>query len=296
MNMKAMTKLVSAVLFAAAALPVQAGMRYEATTRTVSQNGKTTQDFVVEGWVDGEKARIEFRQAKGAPVPDGGYLITTDGGTTMYMVNPKDKQYMRWDLAGMLKSLTALTQSSGGMIDLRFTDSKVEDLGAGEDAEILGYHATSHKYRASYHMEMKVIGFKKAYSVVSEDQVWTTTALDAPGFGAWLRKAPPKTGDADLDKLIATQAKHIEGVPLRTVSHSTMTDSKGKTETSNMTMEVTKIEETPVDAAMFTIPDGYEEVEMPDLSAAGRDGQQQGDEDKDESGLKGLFKKFKKKK
>ena len=284
------------VLVAAAALPAQAGMRYEATTRTVSQNGKTTQDFVVEGWVDGEKARIDFQKAEGAPIPDEGYLITTDGGKTLYMVNPKDKQYMRWDLAGMLKSLTAITQSSGGMIELRFSDSKVADLGAGEDAEILGYHTTSHKYKASYHMEMKVIAFKKAYDIVSEDQVWTTTALDAPGFGAWLRKEPPKTGDADLDKLLSSQAKRIEGVPLKTISHSTMTDAKGKSETSTMTMEVTKLEKTPVDAAMFTIPEGYEEVEMPDLSAAGQGGQQQADEDKDESGLKGLFKKFKKKK
>ena len=100
------------------------------------------------------------------------------------MVNPKDKRFMRWDLAGMLKSLTAVTQSSGGMIDLRFSNSKVENLGAGQDAEILGYHTTPHKYRTSNHMAMKVIGFKKAYDIVFEDQVWTTTALDAPRIGS----------------------------------------------------------------------------------------------------------------
>jgi len=294
--MKVKTTFLSVALVAAASIPLHAGVRYEATTRTVNQEGKTAQDFVVEGWVDGEQARIEFREAKGAPIPDGGYLLTTDGGKTLYMVNPKDKKYMRWDLEGMLKGLSSMMQSSGGMLDLSFTDSKVQDLGSGQDLDILGYHTTSHKYRTSYHMQMKIIGFKKAYDVTSEDQVWTTTALDAPGFGAWLRKAPPKTGNEELDKLISAQAKRIQGVPLKMVSHSTMTDAKGRSQSSTMTMDVTKLEETTIDPSMFTIPEGYQETQMPDLAAAGEEGQQKpGDEKKDESGLKGLFSKLTKK-
>lgn len=284
--MKRLVLVIAAL--AAAAVPASAGLNYEAVTRSVTDEDTTSQTFVVEAWVDGEKARIEFREAKGAPVPSGGYLVTTDGGKTMFMVDPEDREFMRWDLGAMIQGLGAMMEATGGMVSLEFSDAKFEPRGTEPGPEVLGYPTTEHRYHRSYRMEMKIIGMRRAYDVSSEEQVWTTTALDAPGLFAWLRKTPPKTGDEGFDRMIETNMTEIEGVPLKTVSQSVMTDSKGRSQRTVSTMEVTRIEEVATSDEMFEVPAGYREVEMPTMAGAGSE---DGEKDEGSKGILGLFKK-----
>ncbi len=274
----------------AASIPAWAGLHYEAVTRSVSDDDKTTQEFVVEAWVEGEKARIEFRESKGSPVPKGGYLVTTDGGRTMFMVNPKDREYMRWDLDAMLQSLTAVMEASGGMVSFEFTNTKFEEQGSNPGPDILGYGTTEHRFHREYRMEMKIIGMRRAYDVKSEEQMWTTTELDAAGLFAWLRKNPPRTGNEGFDSMIASSMQKIEGVPLKTVSRSVMVDSKGRSQRSVSTMEVTTIGEVSTQDSMFEVPAGYKLVEMPAMAGGAPTASD------DDSGGKGVFGLFKKKK
>ncbi len=266
---------VVAVLVAAVALQAAAAVRYSSVTRTMDEDGDAVQQMVVDAWVEGANGRVEFRQAKGAPVPDRGYLVTTDGGRTLYMVDPGEKSYMKWDLEGMMQTLGALEQSTGGMVSMEFSDVEVEDLGSEPGGEILGYDTRVYRSKTAYTMRMKVFGMKREMHVTSENRAWVTPALDAAGFAAWLRASPPKTGNDELDGMIEAYAKAIPGTPLKTESVATTTDGKGRASTSRSVMEVTEIEkDAAVAEGFFAIPAGYTETEMPSLG--GGEGEEDG--------------------
>lgn len=272
-----------AVLVAATA---GAGMRYESTTRTVDEDGDARQEFIVTSWVDGDRARIEFREAKGSPVPDDAYMITIDGGRTMFLVDPEEKTYMQWDLDRMFQTLGDLQQASGGMVSMDFTDTSADYQGSSPGGTILGYDTTKHTMKSAFTMQLKVFGMKQSTTIATETESWMTNELSSPGFGAWLRETPPKTGDPELDSMLDGIAAKLDGVVLKSVSRSVMTDTKGRETRSTSTTEVTSIEEADIDGAMFEIPPDYEKVEMPSM------GESAGSEEDQPTGLGGLFKKI----
>jgi len=100
--------------------------------------------------------------------------------------------------------------------------------------------------------------------VVSEQDIWTTQKLSDLALGAWLRADPPRTGNEQRDKLIASGREKIQGIPLKMVTVSTNTDKKkGKQTVTKMTMEVTEINTSAsVPPSSFEIPAGYKEAEM----------------------------------
>jgi hypothetical protein len=268
-----------------------AGMRYESVMITYNEKGKAQSTMRVEAWVDGDNARIEFReldgpQAKGSGLDEDGYLVSTNGGETLFFVNPDEKTYMEWDLAGMMSAASAIMNSSGGMLSIEFDNAEVEDLGRGPGESMHGLATTTVKRRTSYDMRMSIMGMKRAYHVDSEQEMWLTTEIPDVGFGAWMRSDPPKTGNAGFDEMIAMQATGIEGTPLRSITLNRTTDTrKGRTEVTRTVQEVTSIEEVEVDPGRFVIPSSYERVEMPAMGGGARDG----DDEDQPKGLGGLL-------
>ncbi len=270
-------RVVTSVIVMLAAAAVQAGVRYEAVTTAAGEKGTHEQRYAVEAWVDGDNARIDFTQTAGGIVPDDGYLITTDGSRTLYLVNPKDRTYMRWDLDAMLQSFGSVMDAMGGVVQMEFTAPEVSTLQAEPGDAVLGRATTHYHYSTGYTMVMSIMGMKRQYRVDTVYDVWATDTLTAAGFGAWLRKEPPETGNEQLDALIRSAVADIEGLPLRTKSTTTTTDGKGRSQVTHTTMEVTALEETDVDPAKFEIPAGYQQVEMPDLADMSAGGDERGD-------------------
>lgn len=271
---------VVAMALVAAAGTAAAGMRYESETRTVDEDGDAQQVFIVTSWVDGPQARVEFREAKGGTLPGDGYLVTPDGGSTMFFVNPEEKTYMEWDLSSMFKALGDLQQASGGMVSLDFSDTSADYLGSSPGGTVLGYETTAHRMKTAFTMEMKVMGMTRRNTVETESEAWVTTGLEAAGFDAWLRKTPPTTGDAELDTMLKEMANRIDGTVLKSVATTVMTDKKGRQRRSVTTTEVTTVEETDVSPDLFEIPADFEKVEMP---GAG------GESDEEKPDMGGLF-------
>lgn len=281
---KTITTAGAALLFAAAA---SAGMRYESVTVMYDDKGRAESTMKVEAWVDGDSARVEFEdldggQAKASGLQEDGYLITTDGGRTLFFVNPKDETYMEWDLAGLMQTAGELMNSSGGMVSFTFDNAEVENLGSEDGGTIHGLDTTKVERKTVYDMNMKVFGMKRSYHVETEQEMWLTTELPDAGFGAWLRAEPPKTGNTELDEMIAMQAEGVEGTPLKSVTLSRTTDKrKGRTDVTRTVQEVTAIEEVEIDPGRFVIPSNYERVEMPTMAGD--------DEAEDSKGLGGLL-------
>ncbi len=246
------------LLAAATTLPALAGLRYESTTRVEGQGGGTT---VVEGWVSGEKAKVVFRESKQPMAGKGTYLLTRDGGKTVYLVNPEEKTYAAWDMEAMLGMAGAVMTGMGPMLKMEFSTPEVEKL-LDEDGGTVAGHPTRHtKYRTSYTMTVKVMGMGNVSEVVNEQDFWTTDHLQDVGLGVWLRTAP-RTGNADLDKVIVAEMGKVTGFPLKTVTVSTAKGKKGKETVTKTTMEVTALETTDVPEATFAMPQGYTETQL----------------------------------
>lgn len=255
--------LAASVLVLAAAAPVAAGVHYQATT-SVEGEGRP-QVTEVEAWVDGPRAKVLFRESSQPMLEDGQYLLTQDGGKTIYLVDPKEKTYGEWDMEAMLQLVGGVIEGLGPLLDLEFSDPEVEKLAEEPGGEVAGQPTTHYRYRTAYTTKVKVLGMKRESHTETIQDVWSTTALDDDvALGLWLRKQPVKTGNEGIDRVIAAEVEKIRGFPLKTVAVSTTTGGKRgeKTSTTRTTTEVTSLAETDVPAATFELPAGYAEQQM----------------------------------
>jgi hypothetical protein len=53
-----------------------------------------------------------------------------------------------------------------------------------------------------------------------------------------------------------------KGLPLKTITYSTITDQKGKVTRDTVTTLITEIQRGPINPSMLKIPDGYEVVNI----------------------------------
>lgn len=280
------TTLLSLGLAAAAlaAAPADAAIRYQAVT-TVETEGQKPQTTRVEAWVDGVSAKIVFAEAGVPTFEKGQYLLTSDGGQTLYLVDPKEKTYTEWDLAAMLQAFGAIMQSMQPLVNLKIDNVEVARLGEEAGGTLLGLPTTHATHRTEYDMTIKVFGMTRASHVETVQQTWSTTELADAGLGVWLRNVPT-TGFDDLDALVAAEMGTVRGFPLKTVAMSTTTGQKGKATTSTTTMEVTDLDrEATAPAGTFELPAGYAKAEMAPAAAEGAEGE----EGEPANPLRGLF-------
>jgi hypothetical protein len=277
-----------------AATPGFAGIHYKSTTRTESQGSRAqSSDVQAEGWVSGEKVKVAFLTSNGNPMAQAGtYILSKDGGKTIYLVNPQDKTYAEWSLQGMLGAVGAIMNGMGPLLKVQFADLKSTKLGEDDGGTVAGLPTRHYKYRTTYTMTVKVLGMGNTADVVSDQDVWATSKLTDLGLGVWLRAEPQRTGNAEFDKLIAAESGRFQGFPLKVVSTSTSTPKKGdKTTTTRSTMEVTSLDaNASIPASTFEIPAGYKETQI----APTREGEQENQKE-EEGGLRGLLKRNKNK-
>jgi hypothetical protein len=281
-----MTKRIAlavAVMLVLAA-PSFAGVVYSAKTTGEGAKGAEMQSSTVRAWVSEGNAKVLFEASENPMTESGSYLITRDGGQTIYLVNPEDKTFAKWDLEAMMQ----LASGAMKMVNLKITDPKVEKLGESLGEPIIGVPTTHYKFRTSYGMQMKFFGMSQSNTIVQDEEIWSAPSLLDAGFGIWLRKSPPKTGDDQFDALMRSEMQKMNGFPLKRLTVTTTTDKNGKAQTTRTTMEVTEMQMVPIPASTFEIPPDYKETQLLP-SGEGEEGEPGG-----ENPLAGLFGKKKK--
>ncbi|MCJ7440056.1 MAG: DUF4412 domain-containing protein [Thermoanaerobaculaceae bacterium] len=258
--------VVALLVFAAHSF---AGVYYVAQTTAEGGKGAEQQNMIVKAWASGDSGKVVFEESKNPMMGKGTYIITKDGGKTMFLVDPKEKTYMKWDLDSMMGLLGGAMK----MMNLKFTDPKVEALGEEPDGLVAGVPTVHYRFRTTYAMSMSFMMMKKNSKVVKDEEIWAATKLADAALGIWLRKAPPKTGNEDMDKLIKAEMGKVQGFPLKRKTVTTSTDEKDKKEVTTITMEVTELQMVPVPDSTFEIPSDYKET-----SLAGTDEGEQGEE------------------
>lgn len=261
-----MPKILAAItaicLLPAVATPGLAGVTMTTVTSASGANAEM-QNQTAKGWFSGGKMKVVMQESGNPLLEKGTWLLSTNAGETMYLVNPEEKTYAVFDFAGMLGTATAALKSMGPMAKMTFSKPQVEKLEEGAGPEILGMATTRHKFRTTYTLNMQVLVMKMNSTTESVEETWSTTALDDEiGMRGWLRKGV-KTGDEGFDRLIDAEMSKVNGLPLKRIVTTTTTDDKGRKSTSTMTIEVTALERgVDIPDSTFGIPVGYEEVQL----------------------------------
>jgi Domain of unknown function (DUF4412) len=283
-------QLAAALLLVALApaAPAAAGIHYQATTSVQPAKGEA-QTMQVEAWVDGDKAKVEFRDSSNPMTPAGTYMVTQDAGKTLFLVNPEQKTYAEWNLDQMLQTLGGVMHAMGPMLKLEFSDPKVEKLAEEGGPTMLGLPTTHYRYRTTYESSIRIMGMHRSSTVDRLQDLWMTQSLGAPGLGVWLRKGGPATGDPDLDKMISAEMSKMQGFPLKSVEVSTSTDDKkGQQTVTRSQMEVTALDrDVSVPPANFVVPPDYQRVEM--MPAGEQGGSDEKGDEKSRNPLRKLF-------
>lgn len=244
------------------AMPAHAGLHYTAVTKTEGAQGRG-QDLQVEAWVEGANAKITFTESNNPMMSKGSYLLTEDGGKTIYLVNPEEKTYAAFDIGALLGTMGTMMNAMGPMLKISVSNQKVEKLAEEPGPAMLGHATTHYRFHTAYDVAVKVMMMGSTSHVDTTTDTWTTSELTDLGLGAWLRTNPPRTGNADIDGMIAHEiTKDIHGVPLKVVTLSKNQDSKRGESTTTTTMEVTTLEKQSVPADAFAMPKGYEQVDL----------------------------------
>lgn len=246
----------------------------------------------VEAWTDNGMARIEYLSSNNQVMPAGSYLLTRDGGETVYLIKPQEQTYSIWDLNQMFAFVGQMTEATGGMMTLDFKDPESEPLGSEPGGQLLGHDTTHKTWRSAYTMDMKVAFMNQSNRVESVTDAWITDEVEYPALGIWFTAHPPTTGDPDLDQILTQNMENIDGMVLKLQQQTTTTDKKGRTSNSSTTWEVTEMREGDAPAGAFDPPpDTYTEVPLIPLPAQAEGSEEGGPLD----GLKGLFGRKKKK-
>jgi uncharacterized protein DUF4412 len=300
-----MRKLQASLVFAAAlgvvAAPGFAGVHYRSTTHTESDRGASS-DVQVEGWVSGDKAKVAFMEshaasargeaAPGAPgaLKKGTYLLTRDGGRTIYLVDPDSKTYGEFSLDALMGLVGGIMNGMGPLLKVEFSDPKVEKVADENGGTVAGLPTRHLRYRTTYTLKMRVLGMGNTADVENDQDLWVTDRLQDVALGVWLRSDPPKTGNTQFDKLVAASRDKLPGFPLKMVTVSTNKQQRGgKTTVTRSSMEVTQLQTTAVPDATFAIPADYKETQMIPAAQAG----EQGKDEEEQGGLRGLLRRKK---
>jgi hypothetical protein len=214
------------------------------------------------------------------------------------------------DVEAMLNFATTMLASMEGVVNLQFENVQSEKLLEEPGGSVLGRDTTHHRWRSSYTLTSKVMGFKSRNDVEMLQDIWLAESFDAsPAFQVWLHPGRIRTGNDELDGLLRGEFEKLGGrFPLKNETVMTMTDKKGRQSTTRTWNEVTTLREEPFDMALTEIPEHYENrpmvvpTDMPagTTAQAGESSDEAGADEEEAKGLKKVKKKlgglFKKKK
>ncbi len=268
----------------AAATPFADGMTYEFQMKTQSTRTGNKEQVTMRGrgTYAGDEAKIEILEAGSAAGGSemfggkGTYFIVK-GGKEMYLVDPSQKQYMKWDIVNMFAGMSKMVNAVGGMVKMQMSDVKIDahDLGPGET--IQGYPTHHVRMTQNYTRTASVFGRTNTTTIATTTDYYFAPSLRIANPFVSNSQQMAMASSMDIfnnpdfkTQMMAAQAKIPKtGVPLKTVTTTISTDSKGKQETTITTMEMVNFTKSNIPSSAFAIPTDYKLIEMPNMNTAG---------------------------
>ncbi len=242
-----------ALVLLATALPVYSGQFYEIRSNIESEYpmGET----VIHTWVDGKESCTQIVNSPSPLVATGRFMITTDGGETVYMINDQMQTYSLFDI----KAVGGMMGGMGGMT-IEYSEPQVELLEERDGGRIAGLPTRYYRYRMEYDEVARVFGMGRKSHVVEEREFWINDTLD-PIMEFWMSQGNQVGPNEDFNRLIEAEMSMIKGFPMKSVRTSTHEKRKGRSSSMRMIHEVTATRQEAMPASRCRIPDGYREVQ-----------------------------------
>lgn len=260
-----MRPVAAALLLLLVSLPSSAAIQYDFVQKNTTDDVVTpTTDLTGRATIDGLRSRIDF--LGGTIYPPGTYVISTDGSQRLYFVDPTKQWYTEFNAASVT---TALGASNIRIENLKSNFQKLDDR-----PDVAGIPSEHTTLRISYDITVVRKSIPIRSHVETEIESWTTDR-----FGSvvenWV-SGVGRTGNAELDQLIAGETAKLTGFPLRqTVTTKTTFNLPSKSQlkvppSRKVIREtwITAVREIPPDAALFTFPRTYRRADTPDLPQA----------------------------
>ena len=258
--------------------------------RITSSGDGQGMEMTVRAWADGDFVRVEYVESNNPILSGGSYLLTTDGGQTVFLIRPEDKTYSMWDMAEVFALIGNLAQATAGMVRIDFRDPFSETLSDEPGGTVLGYSTQQRSWRSGFTMDMKISFMDQSNRMETLTNAWMTDEIDTDALSIWFGAQLPTTGDPELDAVLTAGLDNVDGLVLKMEQQTTTTNKKGKQSSSSTVMEVTEIREETPDSALFVMPEDYTEAPLLPLDQAGA-----AEGDDAANPLKGLFGRKKKK-
>jgi hypothetical protein len=228
-------QLIFATLSLVASVPAFAGADFSAVTRNENSGTRLPAfgNATVDGHVDNERGRLEYRESGAGSLPTGSIVVTTDGGRTAKLYNTKDQ--ICGDMPMPSSAPTGMRAQAGS----RYENVEVKKL-LDEKGPKLHGSATRHlRYSVSYEVRSLDPAAKILHGTIESD-IWVAPALTDPAFSLWLNAAP-HTGNPDADRKIADAMSDAKGAALKRIQRTSLRVEGGSEQASTSTMEVTQL-------------------------------------------------------
>ncbi|HEY0787539.1 MAG TPA: DUF4412 domain-containing protein [Thermoanaerobaculia bacterium] len=235
-----------------------AGLTYDFAT---AGKGSAAGSMSGTASVEAGKARVEFTRGDGVLFQNGAVAITSDGGKTLRILDPKARTFYSLSFDDLFATAGALMKSMGSMFQLSFANQKVEVKPAGPGETIEGYPTKKYTILTSYDMTAKVLGSDLSSRVEMKTEVWATPRLSAD-YATFVQSRGLRTGIEGIDALIAAQSTGVEGFPLRQVT-PLRTTQRARVDEQTTTVTISRIREGEIPASAFVVPAGFTEKPSP---------------------------------
>jgi hypothetical protein len=250
---------LAVVVIAVAASAASAGTYLSAVTTTDGVKAGSGLDATVRMWAEGDKARVEVAESRSAVLRPGLFLLTLDGGRTVFLVDPSEKTFAKWDGAAA-PGATAAEASARRRVVVTYSEPKVEKLAESDGGQVAGVPTTHLRFRITFSATTKEMGVQQTSTTLVEDDLWVAPRPADAALGIWLAKGPRKTGDEKLDALLAAQQPKFDGFPLKRVTVTTTTDDAGRKSVVTTTTTVSELIVGEMPAGTFAMGTGYREI------------------------------------
>ncbi len=253
-----MRKSVLGVMLLIAVQSAPAAIQYEFRQATSSDaEGAEPSDCSGRAFIDGEKSRVEFIECN--TYSPGSYVLTTNGSRILTFVDPAKRSYVDVNAGAVATAL--------GTTKITITNKKVNTTEMPDHPVIAGIPTDHYRITLDYDITVTFGSLPLTQSVHTIIDRWTTMA-----FGdlteTFLSGGALRTGNPDIDELVAIENAKGRGLPMKQTVHTTLVNHRAKesksklavnrTTTINRELTVTSI--TPVArlaANTFLVPPGF---------------------------------------
>ena len=239
-----------------------AGMSFTSVTTTEGGKDGRQESLQTDLKVEGANLRMDIRAGNQPMMKAGNFMLTQDGGKTMYLFDAERKTYMKMDMEALQGMAGGMMQMAGGMMKMNFRDLKVEKISESKGPTVAGLPTTHYQFKTTYTLEMSFMGQKTATPTQVDEELWVTDKMPDAGFKAWRDQQMMRTGNKDLDALMKAEMEKVKGFPLKRMAVTTVQDTRHGPKVTKTMMEVTQLKEEKIPAAQFIIPAGYTEETM----------------------------------